>query len=218
MFSSWWITDYLQERGPVFVLSVIVWVIGSIVLHELAHGWMAIKCGDDTPIETGHMTVNPVVHMGVVGLVLFALVGFAFGQMPVNPRRFRGRYDDAKVAFAGPEMNFTLAVGATVALVLFDHFGRNASFYGNLHTSLEYGARLNFALGFLNLIPVMPLDGSTVLARFSTYYRDTFTGPQARSMSQMLLIVIFIFGSSRVFAFSARVVMALRNGVADLLF
>lgn len=54
-------------------------VIFSITLHELAHGWAAIWQGDRTPIETGHMTWNPLVHMGWASLLMFAIVGIAWG-------------------------------------------------------------------------------------------------------------------------------------------
>ncbi|HBS28903.1 MAG TPA: site-2 protease family protein, partial [Phycisphaerales bacterium] len=55
---TWWIAALLQSN-PALLVSWVVWVIGSIVLHELAHGWAAIAQGDRTPIETGHMTWNP---------------------------------------------------------------------------------------------------------------------------------------------------------------
>src|SRR5690606_18124128 len=56
--------ETLSINPPYFFATVIAIVI-SIVLHELAHGWVAIRHGDDTPIETGHMTLNPIVHMGI---------------------------------------------------------------------------------------------------------------------------------------------------------
>jgi len=61
---NWWVIQVLDSFGPAFLASWIVWVIGSITLHELAHGWAAIWQGDRTPVLTGHMTWNPLVHMG----------------------------------------------------------------------------------------------------------------------------------------------------------
>src|SRR5687768_7769180 len=84
MGGSWWVTEALAAGGPVYVYSWVVIVVGSIVLHELGHGWMAIRLGDRTPLETGHMTWNPVVHMGMYSLVVFALIGIAWGMMPVD--------------------------------------------------------------------------------------------------------------------------------------
>ena len=80
---GWWVTDALSV-SPVLLISWVVWVIGSIVLHELAHGWAAISRGDRTPIERGHMTWNPLIHMGGMSLLVFAVVGIAWGMMPVN--------------------------------------------------------------------------------------------------------------------------------------
>jgi len=219
---SWWVTDYLETFGRAFLLSYIVWVIGSIVLHELAHGWMAIRSGDDTPIATGHMTWNPHVHMGTFGLVMFALIGFAFGAMPTNPRRFRHRNDDAKVALAGPLTNLILAVTCVVLLVVWRRIAQNEAISDNLAINMYrffvLGAQINFTLGILNLIPVMPLDGATVLARFSRVYRDLFTGEQARQMTMMLLIVILLFVSSHIFALASRLTKSLSDGLYGLLF
>ncbi len=97
-------------RDPVYYFSVVFCVTLSIVLHELGHGFAAIQQGDDTPIKTGHMTWNPLVHMGPMGLGLLCVVGIAFGVMPVNPRRFRDQYGDAFVAAAGPLVNAVLGI------------------------------------------------------------------------------------------------------------
>lgn len=98
------------EESPAVLVSWVFWVIVSIVLHELGHGFTAIRAGDRTPIELGHMTPNPIVHMGRSSLIAFALFGFAWGAMPVNPSKFRGPYDRLKVSGAGPAVNVGLAV------------------------------------------------------------------------------------------------------------
>ena len=85
---GWWMAD-LWQQNPMLLCSWVFWVILSICLHELGHGYAAIKCGDDTPRLSGHMTLNPIVHMGVPSLVMFAIVGIAWGMMPVDPSRFR---------------------------------------------------------------------------------------------------------------------------------
>lgn len=198
------------------MLSHIFWVILSIVLHELAHGWTAIRSGDDTPIATGHMTWNPAVHMGTFGLIVFALTGFVFGSMPTNPRRFRGRYDDAKVAFAGPEMNFILAFGSAIALAFWVRFGGDLvqeAAYSKISDFFWIGAWLNFVLALFNLIPVEPLDGATVLARFSRTYRNLFMGENARNISMMLFIVVFLFAGKPISQFAVR----LTNAVSEMI-
>lgn len=114
--TSWWVTSVLDSPGGgILLFSWVVWVIGSIVLHELGHGWAAIACGDDTPRRERHMTLNPLVHMGWPSLLLFAILGMAYGRMPVNPANFKSPWDDVIVALAGPMMNVLLAVGAIIA-------------------------------------------------------------------------------------------------------
>ncbi|MCP3858657.1 MAG: site-2 protease family protein, partial [Phycisphaeraceae bacterium] len=77
--SGWWV-EQLWNAGRGFELgSWIFWVIFSICLHELGHGWAAIWEGDDTPRRTGHMTIDPMVHMGGYSILAFLLLGFAWG-------------------------------------------------------------------------------------------------------------------------------------------
>ena len=70
---NWWVHDLYASGRIVELVSWIFWVLLSITLHELGHGWMAIREGDRTPIELGRMTMNPLVHMGHFSLLLFAL-------------------------------------------------------------------------------------------------------------------------------------------------
>ena len=103
---QWWMHAVYDSGGLAAVLGWVFWVIFSICLHELAHGWAAIWQGDRTPRETGHMTMNPMVHMGGASLIVFALVGIAWGLMPTDPSRYRwGRRGRIAVAAAGPLMN-----------------------------------------------------------------------------------------------------------------
>ena len=74
---GWWVHSLVQDGRIVELISWIFWVILSITLHELAHGWVALWQGDDTPRITGRMTANPVVHMGPMSLLVFAVTGGA---------------------------------------------------------------------------------------------------------------------------------------------
>lgn len=107
--------QYLRD-DPRFYFTVVVSVIISIVLHELAHGWAAIHRGDRTPILLGRMTGNPLVHMGPFAIAALVLGGLAWGQMPIDPTRMRGKYAEATVAAAGPAMNLILAFVALTVL------------------------------------------------------------------------------------------------------
>src|SRR4051794_8117784 len=98
------------QKDPRFFMAVVITVVVSICIHELSHGFMAIALGDRTPIESGHMTLNPAVHMGVFSVLCLLTAGIAWGSMPVDPTRLRGRYADALVAAAGPASNVVLAL------------------------------------------------------------------------------------------------------------
>lgn len=203
---GWWVNGVMEnpDQGLPFLVSWIVWVIGSITLHELGHGWAALRQGDRTPVVTGHMTWNPIVHMGVPSLIMFAVVGIAWGAMPVDPTRFRHKYGDLLVSLAGPMMNFSLAV---VAIVLGGLWVGHAvsvgeslslSVHWELHSRVTdffwLGAMLNLILGVLNLLPIPPLDGSHMLANVWGTYRSWTMHPQAWIAGLFLIMVVFFWG------------------------
>lgn len=192
MLAAGFFIEYLFDpASQLFFGCVVVTVIISIVLHELAHGWAAIWQGDDTPQQQGHMTADPMVHMGGTSLLMLVLVGFAFGAMPVNPRNFRDKYGDALVSVAGPAMNFLLALVSLIALGLWLKMGGIAAegFPRNCQLLLTVFGCFNIALGIFNLLPVPPLDGSTVLGAFVPPYRrwmDSLGSPM------FLFFILFI--------------------------
>lgn len=216
MLANWWVAEW-WAISPVVLVSWVVWVIGSIVLHELAHGWAAIACGDRTPIESGHMTLNPLVHMGQMSLLMFAVMGIAWGQMPVNHSRFRGRYDDIKVSLAGPLMNLLLAAAALVCLCIWIGIGGGHWFAGvsihdplfeNVYLFFRVGVMLNLFLCMFNLVPIPPLDGSWIFQSLIPAYRRLFDGPQAQLLALGLFAALFFVGSDYLFSTAF--------GVADL--
>ncbi len=192
MIATFFIEYLFDPASQLFFGCVVITVVISIVLHELAHGWAAIWQGDDTPRQMGHMTGDPMVHMGGFSLLMLVLVGMAFGLMPVNPRNFRSRYGDALVSAAGPAMNFLLALVALTAFAVWVKISgsaiegpsKNGQFF------LKIFGTTNIALGIFNLLPVPPLDGSTVLGNFVPAYRrwlDSLGNP-----TWMLFIVFMI--------------------------
>ncbi len=151
----------------------------GIILHEVAHGWMAEKLGDPTARMMGRLTLNPIPHIDSMGLAVFGLTSltgsFVFGwakPVPVNPRYFRKIDRDMMlVALAGPSANFLLAVifgvllWAAVSFLPFAQWKDNSAYIFCL-SSLQAGVIINFGLGWLNLLPIPPLDGSKILAYF----------------------------------------------------
>jgi Zn-dependent protease len=196
--NGWWVSDVLNDpaRGPAVLVAWCVWVIGSIVLHELAHGWAAIRLGDPTPRDLGHMTWNPLVHMGGFSLVVFALVGIAWGMMPVDPSRLRGRHGDALVALAGPAMNIVLAIVSFAGLVLWLWLGGTVSepLRTNLVHFFRLGVWLNIVLAVFNLLPVLPLDGGRIAASLSPAYDRFAHGENGRWVMLGGFILFFWFG------------------------
>lgn len=201
---SWWVQDYLDIFGPAFVVSWLFWVVFSVVLHELSHGWAALRCGDPTPALTGHMTWNPLVHMGGMSLAALAIVGIAWGAMPVDPSRFRRAKDDALVAFAGPAMNFLLAAVCLVAGALWVSYGGGPN-HERFYRFFFLGLQLNIVLGLFNLLPIPPLDGATVLATYSTGYRRLVRHPNFANFSLILFVLVFIKLGPALFEFASTV-------------
>lgn len=196
---NWWVHNAWEHGGAVELTSWIFWVLLSITLHELAHGWAALWEGDSTPRDLNRLTANPLVQMGQTSLIVFALIGFAWGMMPVRPDRFRhGRLGEAIVAFAGPMMNLVLAFISLTLLGIILSAGNadTAESMQSIRTFLFLGGFLNLVLFALNLLPIPPLDGSRILAAASLDIRRFYMHPQAQIMGFALFIAIFFFGAA----------------------
>ncbi|MFO0861829.1 MAG: site-2 protease family protein [Phycisphaerales bacterium] len=203
---DWWVAQWYQI-SPILLYSWVLWVILSICLHELGHGWMAIRCGDNTPRALGHMTMNPMVHIPWPwAWVMFALFGFTWGLMPVSPDRFRGRYDDAKVAAAGPAVNLILAVLCIAGSVGWLFIGPKTpdNVQQNVAVFLWTGVMINFMGVVFNLIPVPPLDGSRILADFSGSYRRLIYSEQGAVISLLCAMLLFSAASGPIWGVTFR--------------
>jgi Zn-dependent protease len=163
--------------------------LGLVVLltfHEFGHAWMARQCGDDTAQLAGRVSLNPLVHMDLLGtvilpvlMILFSmsgsgrLAGFLVGwakPVPVNASNLRHpRVDDILVSLAGPSMNLLLAI-VLVGLVRVGWAVHSPSM---AVTSLDM-ARLSLLLFFFNLLPIPPLDGSQVVRGLSGMSYETY--------------------------------------------
>jgi Zn-dependent protease len=156
----------------------------SVVLHENAHGVVALALGDDTARKSGRLTLNPVKHLDLVGSVIlpammFFLSGSMFGYakpVPVNPSKLQGkdRWGFALVALAGPVSNLIIAFAAAVAIsrayglpagALRDirFGGGDIGVVGLVPFVLLTAFSWNVLLAAFNLIPIPPLDGSRLL-------------------------------------------------------
>lgn len=150
-------------------IAVLVVLILSIVLHEVAHGYMANWLGDPTARLAGRLSVNPLRHIDPLGSIIIPAMlylshaGFLFGwakPVPYNPYNLRNqRWGDALVAIAGPLANFLLALIFAIFVRIAVSVGYSQSFIA----LASYIVFMNVLLGTFNLIPVPPLDGSKII-------------------------------------------------------
>jgi hypothetical protein len=200
--AHWWLAN-LWSMNPVIAISWVFWVIFSICCHELGHGYAAIRRGDDTPIATGHMTWNPVVHMGVFSLIMFLFSGIAWGAMPVSPSRLRGRHADAYVAIAGPVVNLIFFAACAVLCIVWEVIPKflPKEPHTNIYIFLMTGSALNLVLFLFNLIPVPPLDGSRVVASFVPAYANFVYSEKGAIAMLVAFVLVFRFVGDFIFTF-----------------
>ncbi len=171
----------------------------SVIIHEISHGYAALKLGDPTARDSGRLTLNPIPHIDLVGSIIVPLLSLlTVGQVliawakpvPVNPMYFSDyKRDEVIVSAVGPISNFVLAficAFATIGLLqlqpIIGPAATNSEFYVFLLKMFSGGIYLNVILGVFNLVPIPPLDGSHVLASFlpdsaaMTYSRIGFMG------------------------------------------
>jgi Zn-dependent protease len=165
----------LQRLGYQFVPFLL-----AVVGHEFGHGLVARMWGDKTAQEAGRLTLNPIPHIDVLGTLIFPMLNMVTGlnvmfgwakPVPIDPRRFRKfRPGLFCVALAGPFANFIIANFCAFTLcMLVKHVGPDVTFMKELKIMLEVGVYINFGLGFFNLIPLPPLDGSKIVESFLSY-------------------------------------------------
>jgi len=203
------------------VLYILVTLVPAVVLHELSHGLVADRLGDSTPRAMGRLTVNPIRHVDPFGTVVLPgllILPYLFGRgtnpifgyakpMPINPTNLRNPDRQMMaIALAGPVTNLILAVLGALALRFVGLAG------GGLSDFLGVWVLLNVLLAVFNIMPIPPLDGSKVLARFLP--------PRARQVYQswepygaLFMLVIFFLVPGVIFA----IVEPIVSGLVSLL-
>lgn len=164
------IISYLRNGeyllAVISILSSCFVVFCCLPVHELAHGYIAYKLGDDTAKKQGRLTFNPFAHLNPIGTIMIFLFGIGYARpVPVNPNRFKNpKGGMALVAIAGPLSNILMAfVFNFVYIALAANFNMTG-FMGAVMYFFYFAAWVNITLAVFNLFPIPPLDGSKVLA------------------------------------------------------
>ncbi len=149
----------LLMKDPLGFALVSIPLLFSVILHEVAHGWVAYRMGDPTAKWLGRLSLNPLKHLDPIGTLMLFLVGFGWAKpVPVNFRQIRDlRKGLILVSSAGIITNILLAF---LALLFFRIFSPYSSGIGML--PIYYIVQINITLAALNLIPIPPLDGSKI--------------------------------------------------------
>jgi Zn-dependent protease len=184
------------------IFSLVVLLI-SVIVHELAHGYVAYSLGDPTAKYAGRLTLNPLKHLDAFGSIILPLLLFIAGSpflfgwakpVPVNPNNFTDKkYGEIKVSIAGPASNFSLAI--VFGLIL--RFMPDSIILANpgIQIALSYIVYINIWLAIFNLIPIPPLDGSWILFSFlpiSMRSVERFL----RQYGIVILVLLILFGGS----------------------
>ncbi|MFC1514376.1 site-2 protease family protein [Candidatus Omnitrophota bacterium] len=156
----------LLLRDPLSFFLLAPLLLYSVIAHEVAHGWVASRFGDNTAKYAGRLSLNPMLHLDPMGTLMLFFVGFGWAKpVPVNYASLsNSRRAIISVSLAGCATNLLIATAA-IFLLQFQTFYESQF----LAPVLAVTAQINIILGSFNLIPIPPLDGSRVLAEFLSF-------------------------------------------------
>lgn len=193
---------------PEYLLLAAPLVLFSMVAHEYAHGYAALKQGDPTAYQLGRLTWNPLKHIDpfmtvIVPIMTFYFAGFIFGgakPVPVVPRNYRNyKRGDIIVSLAGIATNLVLAIVCTIAIILVGVIGRSVAPLTEtcaiFQVMLSFGIYINVLLAWFNLLPIPPLDGSHVMK----YLLPPAWALQYQALGRfgfLIIIALFALGGS----------------------
>ncbi len=178
----------------------------SVIAHEIAHGYAALKQGDPTAYNLGRLSWNPIKHIDpfltiLLPLMMYYTVGAMLGgakPVPVNPRNYRNfKRGDIIVSLAGVATNVVIAVGCMIVIAIIGLIARAApatlEFAEIAQAIFVWGIRINWLLIIFNLLPIPPLDGSHVVKyllppAWSLWYADF-----GARFGFLILIGFFVF-------------------------
>jgi Zn-dependent protease len=181
----------LLTESPLLAVLFLAAIIIAVTVHEFAHAWTAYKLGDDTPYLMGRVTLNPLAHLDPIGSLAFLLAGFGWGKPVIyNPMRLQRKSDELLIALAGPFSNLLLAIALNILATYLPQISPifNAA-------PFQAAALVNIYLAAFNMLPIPPLDGSSIVAFFWPNYRS-LAGGQVGLIILLALIFIPVGSSS----------------------
>lgn len=170
---------------------VLVTLLIAFTIHEWAHALVALAFGDDTAKNQGRLSLNPLVHIDLFGLLMILIAGFGWAKpTPVNRFKLKKRHlGSILVSLAGPISNLVLAVIGVGFYALFLNFDFFA--YGSVvETFLMIFVQLNIVLFVFNLIPLPPLDGYQILVEFLSMSARAKLEPVERYAMLIFLVIV----------------------------
>ncbi|MHB8733559.1 MAG: site-2 protease family protein [bacterium] len=175
---------------PLGIAITLAAVLVAATFHEFAHAYVADRLGDPTPRALGRLSLNPLVHLDLLGTLFFVVFGFGWARpVPVNPRHFADpRRGMLQVALAGPLANVTIAFAVGALLKVPDLPGGPLT-----QEVLSALIWINVILAIFNLIPIPPLDGSRVLESLLVG-RQALTYSRLQPYGTILLLVLLYSG------------------------
>lgn len=181
------------------ILAVVMIVFLVLPLHEMAHGFVAYKLGDNTAKNMGRLRFNPMAHVDPIGALMILFVGFGWAKpVPVNPRNFKNpKAGMAVTALAGPVSNllagFAAALLYNVAAIVATNVSLSTGAWELISIFFIYFISINISLAVFNLIPIPPLDGSKILFAFLPD-RIVYKAYQNEQVLSIVLIVLIFTG------------------------
>ncbi|MFH1073608.1 MAG: site-2 protease family protein [Candidatus Firestonebacteria bacterium] len=166
-------------------------ILLALTMHEFAHAYVAYLRGDGTAKAMGRMTLNPIPHIDIFGLIFIIFTFFGWAKpVPINPANFKSpKMDEILISLAGVTANLLQALffGLIIRFVDLSVFG---SYTQTVQILIIYSVAINCGLAIFNLIPIPPLDGSHVLKELLPYKMSTkYVMFFARPMTGIIVIV-----------------------------
>ncbi len=211
--------EYMQ--AVIVILARAFVVFCCLPIHELAHGWVANKLGDNTAKLQGRLTFNPLAHLSPIGTIMIFLFGIGYANpVPVNANNFKNpKRDMALTALAGPTSNVMMAF---IYVFIYYAIGRFVGAQSTVGSAVMYffyfAASVNVTLAVFNLLPIPPLDGSKVLAAVLPYKQYVKYMQYERYVMIGLMILLFTGVLNGVISGLASILMRLISFIPSLIF